>query len=499
VAVALVAAAGCGSHGSSSGGGPPPTSPSASASPTAGVPATLDRFYGQHLAWTSCHGSFQCAELRVPLDYSRPAGATLEVAVIRQKSSGHHEGSLVVNPGGPGGSGVDFVAEAASAFSQLTDHYDLVSFDPRGVGQSRPVRCLTSAQLTTYIDTNPVPTTAAGIAAIVAQAKQFANACYAKNGSYLSHVGTIDAARDMDVLRAALGDAKLTYYGASYGTYLGAKYAQLFPTRIRAMVLDGAINPNEPVSQENLIQAEGFQTDLDDFIAACVNSGSCPLGSTAASAHAAIETLKANIAAHPLSVNGFVLGPGEFFEGLAAGLYSTSDWSQLWAALAAAAQGDGSKLLVFADSLTERDASTGDYSNLIESNTAINCIDRPSPRSLATYVALAKSFAAKAPDFGTAIDYGSLPCAYWRVPPVEQVHPVHAAGAPPILVIGTTRDPATPYVWAQALASQLGSGVLLTHVGDGHTAYLDGNSCVDAAVKTYVDDLTPPKVGTVCS
>ncbi len=296
----------------------------------------------------------------------------------------------------------------------------------------------------------------------------------------------------MDVLRAALGDAKLTYYGASYGTYLGAKYAQLFPTHIRAMVLDGALNPDEPSTQINEVQAGGFQTDLEDFLAACVKSGSCPLGSTDAEAQAGLEALKASVTAHPENVNGRELGAGEFFEGLADGLYSPADWSELWTALGNAKNGNGTDLLLFADSLTERN-SNGSYTNLIESNMAINCIDRPYPRSVAVYDRDAKAFAKTAPDFGAAIEYGSLPCAFWRVPPVEQVHPVTAPGAPPILVIGTTRDPATPYVWAQALAKQLSSGVLLTYVGDGHTAYLRQNPCIDAAVKSYIDDLMTPE------
>jgi pimeloyl-ACP methyl ester carboxylesterase len=476
-----------------------PSSPPAgagTASPAA-APPSLQRFYDQKLDWTTCDKTFQCSSMLVPLDYAKPNGTTIHIAVIKQPSSGSHAGSLIINPGGPGASGVQFEAQAASAFSQLTDHYDLVSFDPRGVGQSAPVRCLSSPQLDTFIDTNPVPSTPAAHATLVAQAKSFADACFAKNGSYLEDIGTINQARDMDVLRAALGDAKLTYYGASYGTYLGALYAQLFPTHIRAMVLDGALNPDESSTANNLIQAEGFQTDLDDMLAACVSSGKCPLGSTDAAAHAALETLKARITATPESVNGRELGAGEFFEGLASGLYSTSEWQELWTALGQAMTGNGAGVLAFADNLTERGAD-GSYSNLIESNTAINCVDRPSPTSIATYDADAKAFAAKAPDFGAAIEYGSLPCAFWKVPPVGPVRPVNAVGAPPIVVIGTTRDPATPYVWAQALAKQLHSGVLLTHDGDGHTAYLDRDPCVDAAVKTYVDNLTPPKPGTTC-
>jgi pimeloyl-ACP methyl ester carboxylesterase len=461
------------------------------------IGATMSHYYDQQLSWRGCGNGLECATLTVPLDYRKPAGKTLGIAVVRKPSSGTHLGSLIVNPGGPGGSGVSFVADAAPAFSQLTDNYDLVSFDPRGVGRSVPIRCVSSAQLERLINLNPAPTTQAGLDQLVSADRAFADACYARNGSYLEHVGTIDQARDMDVLRAALGDRKLTYYGASYGTYLGAKYAQLFPTRIRAMVLDGAVNPDESSTQENLVQAKGFETDLHDMLASCANSGSCPLGSTEQEAYQALRALEGQVAAHPLQVGDRVLGPGEFFQGLAAGLYATSSWRSLWTVLGNAQKGDGKGLLAFADSLNERN-SDGSYSNLVESNMAINCIDRPAPRSVASYTANAKAFAKQAPDFGAAIEYGALPCAFWRVPPVEQVHPVHAAGAPPILVIGTTRDPATPYVWAQALARQLKSGVLLTHDGDGHTAYLDRNECVDAAVKAYVDTLTTPAAGTTC-
>jgi pimeloyl-ACP methyl ester carboxylesterase len=433
----------------------------------------------------------------VPLDYSTPHRQTVGIAVIRKLSSGSHRGSLIVNPGGPGESGVDFVAQDAGAFTKLAEHYDLVSFDPRGVGQSHPIRCLTSAQLDTFIDTDPSPQTPAQLADTVAQAKQFANACFAKNGSFLEHVGTIDQARDMDVLRAVLGDPKLTYYGGSYGTYLGAKYAQLFPTHIRAMVLDGALDPSTVATDENRVQAIGFQTDLDDFVSSCVSGSSCPLGSTEPAALATIRGIEAQLTQHPLTVDGRTVGAGEFFEGLLAGLYSPTDWTQLAQAVALVGHGSGAGILLFSDGLLQRH-SDGSYSNLIESNMAIDCIDRPAPRTLSTYVSSAKAFAKVAPDFGAAIEFGTLPCAYWKVPPVETTHQVHAPGSPPILVIGTTKDPATPYVWAQSLARQLSKGVLLTFRGDGHTAALRGDSCVDAAIDAYVESLVAPAAGTSC-
>ncbi|HVW82074.1 MAG TPA: alpha/beta hydrolase [Mycobacteriales bacterium] len=487
------AVAGC---SSSPDAGPIAQPSSATVAPTA-TPAALARFYDQRLSWHGCADGLRCSRLLVPLDYRRPAGRTLHIAVIEEKSSGSPQGSLVVNPGGPGASGVQFVETAGDLFKPLMAHLNLVSFDPRGVGASDPIRCLTSHQLDAFINLDPDPKTAAQRDEVIRQSRRFADACYAKNGDYLAHVGTIDEARDMDVLRAALGDAKLTYYGASYGTYLGAKYAQLFPTRIRAMVLDGALNPAESSTASNLVQAKGFEADLDDFLAYCVSAGKCPFGSSDSAAMSWLNALIAQITAHPLISDGRTVGAGELFEGLAEGLYSTSYWPQLINALSAAKAGNGAGVLVFADAITERN-SNGTYSNLIESNLAIDCIDRPWPRSVKTYEADADRFGKVAPHFGAAIEYGSLPCAFWKVPPVEQAHPVHAVGAPPILVIGTTRDPATPFVWAQALARQLSSGVLLTHDGDGHTAYIDKDSCVDAVVAKYVLDLQPPKPGTVC-
>ncbi|HVU60291.1 MAG TPA: alpha/beta hydrolase [Mycobacteriales bacterium] len=489
---AVTAVAGCTSTSSA-----PLVQPARSSSSGASTPAALAPFYDQKLIWHGCADGLRCTKLTVPLDYRRPAGRTLRIAVIEEKSSGTPQGSLIVNPGGPGASGVQFVEEAGDLFKPLMSHLDLVSFDPRGVGASDPVRCLTGPQLDAYVNLDPDPTTAAQRAATIRQSREFADACYAKNGDYLEHVGTIDEARDMDVLRAALGDAKLTYYGASYGTYLGAKYAQLFPTHIRAMVLDGALDPAESATASNLVQAKGFETDLDDFLAYCVGQGKCPFGSSESAAMGWIDDLIARLTAHPLTSDGRLVGAGELFEGLAAGLYSTSDWPQLIDMLTAANSGNGAGVLLFADSLTGRN-SNGTYSNLVESNLAINCIDRPSPTSVSAYERAAAKFEKVAPHFGAAIEYGSLPCAFWKVPPVEKPHPVHAVGAPPILVIGTTRDPATPFVWAKALAGQLSSGVLLTHDGDGHTAYVDKDSCVDSVVAKYVLDLVPPKPGTVC-
>jgi pimeloyl-ACP methyl ester carboxylesterase len=455
----------------------------------------LRPFYRQHIRWSSCGSGFECGKLLVPIDYAKPGGATMRVAVIRKPASGKSRGSLIINPGGPGASGVDYARGSAGTFTGVTPNFDLVSFDPRGVGASKPIRCESSAQLDAFVSVDPTPDTAAEHAAMVRSSRSFAEACFRRNGQYLEHVGTIDAARDMDVLRAALGDRKLTYYGASYGTYLGAKYAQLFPRRIRAMVLDGALDPRQPTTAENRVQAIGFETDLRDFLADCANAGSCPF--PANDTEGGLDRLAANVDAHPIAVGSRHLGPGEFFEGLALGLYSTSYWSTLRTALGNAQKGDGALLLAFSDALTDRH-DDGSYSNLIESNLAINCIDRPAPREVSAYDASARAFARVAPHFGEPIAYGSLPCAFWKVPPVEQAHAVHANGAPPIVVIGTTRDPATPYVWAKALARQLSSGVLVTFDSDGHTAYEHGNGCIVSAVNGYLNRLVVPRDGLRC-
>jgi pimeloyl-ACP methyl ester carboxylesterase len=349
-----------------------------------------------------------------------------------------------------------------------------------------------------YFHTDPEPTTATARARLIAISKQFADWCWQRNGSYLAHVGTIDAARDMDVLRAALGDRKLTYYGASYGTYLGAKYAQLFPTRIRAMVLDGAVNPAENTVASDIGQSKGFETNLNDFLRWCVRHGSCPLGSTTSAAQRGLDRLEAKVRAHPEPVGNRSLGAGEFFIGLASGFYATSEWPGLRSALAAVKRGDGSGLLAFADSLTERRHDSS-YSNLMESNMAINCVDRESPRSVAGFDAAARRAETVSPHFGIDILYSSLPCAFWHVPPVERAHPVSAPGAAPIVVVGTTHDPATPYVDAQALAAQLGpAGRLVTLAGDGHTAYLRGDPCIERLLNPYLLSARVPRGSLRC-
>jgi pimeloyl-ACP methyl ester carboxylesterase len=464
------------------------------------LPSTSPAYYAQHLAWQPCDNGFQCARLQVPFDYARPGGPRFSLPVIKLPAAdaAHRVGALVINPGGPGGSGVQYALAARGEFpSAVLARFDIVGFDPRGVGGSEPaLRCMTGPELDTYLSTDEMPDNAAQLAAVVQQGKFYASRCAQNSRALLPYVGTQNAARDLDVLRAALGQSRLTYLGKSYGTYLGTWYAQLFPHRVRALVLDGAVDPDTTGLQSDAVQAEGFQTAFGSFAAWCRARPGCPLGQDAAGQ---LEALIVRANSRPLSQElgtGQVASGALLLNGVAAALYSKSTWPDLKDALVNAFNGDGTVLVQLANLLLERNAD-GTYANLVDANTAISCVDRPWPRSLASWQAAASAAERAAPLFGQSIVWGNLPCAYWPVaaaPPVA----IKAAGAAPILVVGTTRDPATPYRWARALAADLSSGVLLGWNGDGHTAYGEGSSCVDTIVNSYLISLKVPRSGTLC-
>jgi pimeloyl-ACP methyl ester carboxylesterase len=440
----------------------------------------------------------------VPFDYQRPAWRRFSLPVIKLPASSPRTriGSLVVNPGGPGGSGVQYALGARSEISAaVRARFDIVGFDPRGVGGSIPaVNCLSDAQMDRFFATSDTPGNTAQRAAVVSESKLFARGCEKRSGALLPYVGTANAARDMDVLRAALGDAKLTYLGKSYGTYLGTWYAQLFPSRVRALVLDGAVDPDEPALAMNTVQAQGFEVALRSFVTDCLHRSGCPFprGETVTAAIAQVQSMLNQAGAKPLEsvVTGQPANSALMLNGVAAALYSTSFWPYLRLGLQAAFEGNGSVLVELGDVLVERNRN-GHYSNLTAAELAVDCVDRPWPRSLPAWQTAAASAARAAPMFGAAIMWGSLPCAYW---PVRAPAPVRltGAGAPPILVVGNLRDPATPFRWAKALAADLKSGVLLGWNGDGHTAYMMGSSCINSAVDRYLISLVPPRNGTLC-
>jgi pimeloyl-ACP methyl ester carboxylesterase len=495
--VIVAAACSSGSHAPTQGAAGSAVRPAA-----ATTPDTLAAYYAQNLHWTPCDNGFQCARLLVPFDYSRPAWRRFSLPVIKLPAAGPGKriGSLVLNPGGPGGIGVQYAEQARNVVSPaVLARFDVVGFDPRGVGGSQPaVHCMTGPQLDRYLGTSDAPGDAAQLAAVVSQSRFFARQCARNAGALLPYVGTRSAARDLDVLRAALGDAKLSYLGKSYGTYLGAWYAQLYPHRVRAMVLDGALDPDASSMDIDSAQGQGFEVALRSFTANCMRLAGCPLGhgSDVNAGIARLQGLLNRAARTPLPGGGRPANGALLLQGVVAALYSSSYWPALRVGLQDAFGGNGAVLAELADQLYERSAN-GRYSNLIDANMAINCLDRPWPHGLPAWQAAATAAAAAAPQFGRVIVWGSLTCAYWPVRsyPLPRIT---AAGAPPILVVGTTRDPATPYRWARALAGELRSGVLLGWNGDGHTAYLRGSSCVDNIVNSYLVSGTVPKSGTVC-
>ncbi|MHA6762175.1 alpha/beta hydrolase [Streptacidiphilus sp. PAMC 29251] len=469
----------------------------------AAIPDALQRYYGQKLSWHSCDSGFQCATVKVPLDYADPGSGDISLAVVRHQASGKGStrlGSLLINPGGPGGSAVDYAEYAASSYPAVVRaSYDIVGVDPRGVAGSTPVSCLSDKQMDAYTATDTTPDTPAEINTLVAADKSLAQGCEKLSGRLLPHVSTVDSARDMDVVRALLGDAKLNYLGKSYGTFLGATYAGLFPSRVGRMVLDGAMNPSLDALQLNSQQAGGFETAFDAFAADCVKSSGCPLGSSTGQADTKLDQLFASWDAHPLNTGtSRKLDEALGTTGVIAAMYDQEQWPQLRGALTQAEHGDGSGLLTLSDQYYERDGS-GHYSNLMYANAAVNCLDLSTaatgPEQVEQQLA---AYRKASPHFGTTLAWGGLTCAYWPVKPTGAAHTIPAKGAAPIVVVGTTRDPATPYAWAQALAAQLDSGTLLSYDGDGHTAYARGSQCIDGAVNVYLLTGRTPAKGTVC-
>ncbi|RCV51411.1 peptidase S33 family protein [Marinitenerispora sediminis] len=479
------------------------------------VPGPLADFYEQEVSWRSCErGAFECATIAVPLDYDEPDGERLDIAVMRLPASGADRiGSLVINPGGPGGSGLDYARAAGRVISdQIRERFDIVGFDPRGVGKSDPLHCLDRPDLDDYLGggrqseagADPADLTPDEVDELAEDNEEFAEACERRSGNLLEHVRTENVARDMDVLRAVLGDEKLTYLGKSYGTFIGAMYAQQFPERVRAVVLDGALDPSLNGLEMSVQQARGFHTALRAFVADCLERSDCPLsdgaGSTVDEGVERLSELLDRAGEQPLRST---LGDGREVTrarvqmGLLAALYSDAYWPEVRSALNDAFEdGDGTGLLRLGDRLYGREGRN--YENMTAALVSVNCADHESPRDIGTYQAAAEQAAEDSPIFGPSLAWSALPCAFWPEHAVAPTMQITAAGAPPILVVGTTRDSATPYEWSKSLARQLESGVLLTRDGDGHTGYRMGNACVDQAVDTYLLRAEPPRNGTVC-
>lgn len=473
---------------------------------TASVPATSDTAR-RALDWSRCAewGDSQCAQLAVPLDPADPNGRTIEVALLRvpARSSSNRLGVLLVNPGGPGVSGRAFARQLArgSLSASVASRYDIIGFDPRGVGGSTQVRCFDSSQWDRYYAADQAPRTPRGIEVLAALNRELSQACADKAGDLLAHVSTDDVVRDMDRIRVALGEDRISYFGFSYGTFLGARYADRYPDRVRAMVLDGALDPTADTEERIRKQAGGFEASLRDFLDQC-RKADCGFVAKGQDPVDGFDQLMARVAGDPLTVGSGkasrTLGLGEMQTAVLAGLYNrSSGWNALRSALDKVMKGDGAPMLALFDSYADRNPD-GTYKNTTDANSAVNCSDVPASRNIADYVALADDLERSAPHFGRFAAFASLVCATWPVPGPSVLRPTRAKGAPAIVVIGTTKDPATPFAWAQSLARQLESGVLLTYDGEGHTAYLGGSTCIRSAVDGYLLSGQPPADGKVC-
>lgn len=495
-----------GGGGSVGSGTPEPATPSPTTPPPATVTEApspeLAELYSQRVDWQPCESNDEhdCGFLTVPVDYDDPQGETIDLALLRVPARGSRVGSLVVNPGGPGARGTTYAAAGGQVFREpLVDGFDIVGFDPRGVGASAPVDCLTDAELDAYLAADPTPDTAAERLDLRSSVMSFGEKCVTNSGPVVGHVTTTEAARDMDVLRAALGEEQLTYFGASYGTKLGATFAELFPERVGRLVLDGAVDVSLDAQSLGLEQAAGFETALRAYVQNCLDTtDNCFLGDTVDEGLATITGLLDSIEEQPLPAGDRELTVGNAFYGIITPLYNRDYWFLLSTALTSALEGKGSALMQLADAYASRNPDGSYADNSVEANYSINCLDDPTSVPFAKVPSLYEAYEEASPTFGRVFAWSAPLCRGVDVTSSEEPLDIRAEGAAPILVLGTTRDPATPFEWAEALSTQLDSGVLVERDGDGHTAYNAGNECIDTLVEDYLLDGTVPDDGTAC-
>jgi len=462
---------------------------------------TLESFYEQDVEWTKCRGIFECAKVQVPLNYNDITGEILELSVMRKSAEKQSLGAIFTNPGGPGGSGIQYLESYSFAFSRtLQKNFDLVSWDPRGVNESSAVDCLSDSDLDVYGASEPTPDDVGEIAAFKNLTLTFSEGCLEKSATILSHISTTETVKDLDILRAVLQQEKLHYIGKSYGTLIGSLYAHMFPKNVGRFVLDGAVDASLSTRDLALGQAIGFDNALSRFARYCFDQeSSCDLGNSERIIKKNIMDLLERLDREPLQTNNpnrplteslgwvSVYGP----------LYAPSfGWDWLISGLEEAYQGDGSNLLEIADWIMSRN-SDGTYSdNSTEAYWAITCLDNGPTTVLPD--TFEEDFVRQSPYFGRTLAWSEAGCFNWPVTGERISKDVSARSAPPIIVIGTTHDPATPDAWARALAQQLGVGVYVNFNGDGHTAYMSGSSCINTLVDDFMVKGTLPKVGTVC-
>src|SRR6202167_1275897 len=475
---------------------------------------------GQPVEWTPCRaaagaqvkvpGGAMCAKIAVPSDYNRLNSDVAVLAMIRFPATRDKIGSLVINPGGPGESGIEAALGIVQSLSeQVRERFDLVGFDPRGVAASRPaIWCNSDAdndklRTETQADYSP-----AGVAQIEDETKAYVGRCVAKMGKkFLANVGTDNVARDLDTIREALGDSKLTFLGYSYGTRIGAAYAESFPNKVRAMILDGAIDPNADPVESDLRQAKGFQDAFNDYAKDCAKSPTCPLGTDPAKAvdvyhnlvYPLVDKNNPMISKPARTKDRRGLSYSDAIIGTIMALYSPTFWHHLSSGLTELAGHRGDMLLELADLYMRRDKH-GHYSNSTDARVAINCVDQPPVKDRAKVIDEDRRSREVAPFMNYGKFTGHAPlgtCAFWPVPPTSKPHAISVQGLAPTLVVSTTHDPATPYQAGVDLAKELHGG-LLTFDGTQHTVVFQGNSCIDDYASAYIVSGTVPSKGAKC-
>jgi len=451
-------------------------------------PKGLQKYYTQDLGWEDC-AKGRCATVEVPVEYEDPDGETTELRVVVFEAKGKNDRQLFVNPGGPGGSAIGYADYAREEFGKsVRKTYDIVGVDPRGVGKSSPFDCVTEKARIEGAESDPDPDTAAEVEEARTRFTAHGKGCIKDAGSLASHVSTVEAARDLDIVRALVGSKTFDWFGASYGTLVGAAYATFFPDTVGRMVLDGAVDPSLDSVESSFRQTLGFQRALDSYVEDCVDEGDCPLGADTDEAMDEIVGLLDDLEDKPMKTESYrKLTKGLALSGVASALYGKDSWQYLSDALDDALEGDGTALMFMGDSFSSDEVSP-----------AIRCLDNDERGTVADVKAAMPRFAKASRVFGESGAWGAMGCAGWPIKSTHQFPDIDAAGADPILVIGTTRDPATPIEWSEALAEQLGSGVLVTRDGDGHTAYDSGNDCIDDLVDAFLVEGTVPENGRTC-
>jgi len=451
-------------------------------------PKTLAGYYAQEIDWKNCRQDFQCATLAVPIDYTKLSTSTFEIALLKYEARTSKKlGSLIVNPGGPGGSGVDYAYAAEYIFSPaILDRYDIVGFDPRGVSRSAPIRCLSGKELDANNNSDSKPDNDAEFQQILQDTKKYVEKCKDKN-KYLTSYSTANVARDLDILREALGDKQLNYMGKSYGTYLGTLYAHFFPEKVGRVVLDGAVDPSISNFQQTLTQAVGFDQAFTSFATDCIKRKNCTLPENKTKAVTEMQQLFSQAASNPLPTKRKferTLSESMMVLGTASAMYdSQTGWPQLRRAIAEAQKGYGDTFLKLADEYTGRQNDGSYPNNEFDSGAVIDCLDFNEPRSVEKIRSDAGVFTAKAPLFGPYLAYGGVTCKFFNQDTEVTIEPT--ATANPVIIIGTTGDPATPYEWSQGLSQLLTNSRLISLTGEGHTGQGQGNACIDDQIDNF--------------